>query len=375
MAIASGTSEILKIALGSTEVLKAAIGATDVWAVATGGGGGGGTFLADRYISPSGSNNNSGTITSPWLTPQYGWNNIGAGQVLAVRAGTYTASGTTTPVLTTSSGGSNSSSGMKRMVAYPNEARPLFRGGFFINSNYSAVEGIDINAGSSYWTADLLPLGFARGSNSVTGSGLRQCYVTTGNATNRQGILMGGSTVPTYDCFFTGCIFHNITGTQASGPHHGIYEQNGEGLFMSGCVFYRVGWDGSGAGYSGSRALQIYPKNVGAVMEYLTFHECNGGIVSAGGSPNGDHVLRKSIFSTLNPGSNGRDAYSTDGNHTLAPTQITNCVTYNAFALGGDVTVSGTTSTNPAYTNPAALNFRTAIADRGAFASATPPWT
>jgi hypothetical protein len=41
------------------------------------------------YVSPSGSNSNPGTITSPWLTIQHAANSVQAGDVVYVRAGTY----------------------------------------------------------------------------------------------------------------------------------------------------------------------------------------------------------------------------------------------------------------------------------------------
>lgn len=47
------------------------------------------SFGAERYVSTSGSNSNNGTIGSPWLTIQHALNNSSCGDVINVRAGTY----------------------------------------------------------------------------------------------------------------------------------------------------------------------------------------------------------------------------------------------------------------------------------------------
>jgi parallel beta-helix repeat protein len=44
---------------------------------------------ADYYVSPSGSNANSGSSTSPWQTITYGFGRLNAGDTLWVRSGTY----------------------------------------------------------------------------------------------------------------------------------------------------------------------------------------------------------------------------------------------------------------------------------------------
>src|SRR5664279_836139 len=72
------------------------------------------------YISPSGSDTNSGTITSPWFTMQKAWLNMVAGDLLYLRGGTYNY--TTKQSLTTKDG---SSSDTLKIFNYPGESPVL----------------------------------------------------------------------------------------------------------------------------------------------------------------------------------------------------------------------------------------------------------
>ena len=49
---------------------------------------------ATYYVSTTGSNSNSGTIGSPWLTWQYGFDQANAGDIVYIRGGTYAMTGT-----------------------------------------------------------------------------------------------------------------------------------------------------------------------------------------------------------------------------------------------------------------------------------------
>jgi len=48
------------------------------------------TNATTYYVATNGNDNNTGTITSPWLTWQKGFNSITAGDILYIRGGTYT---------------------------------------------------------------------------------------------------------------------------------------------------------------------------------------------------------------------------------------------------------------------------------------------
>ena len=47
------------------------------------------SYSADYYVSPTGNNSNSGIISSPWQTVQFGVDQLTAGDNLFLRAGTY----------------------------------------------------------------------------------------------------------------------------------------------------------------------------------------------------------------------------------------------------------------------------------------------
>ncbi len=82
------------------------------------------------YTSPSGNDNNAGTITAPWFTLQRAWTSVAAGDTIYMRGGTYTY--TVQPYLT---GKSGTASNMIRIWAYPGESPVITRGTSFNKSN------------------------------------------------------------------------------------------------------------------------------------------------------------------------------------------------------------------------------------------------
>ena len=47
------------------------------------------TAQTNYYVSTTGNNSNPGTLALPWQTLQYAANNVGTGEVVNVRGGTY----------------------------------------------------------------------------------------------------------------------------------------------------------------------------------------------------------------------------------------------------------------------------------------------
>jgi parallel beta-helix repeat protein len=84
-------------------------------------------FATTYYISPSGNDNNSGTITSPFFTLNKAWSVIKAGDIIYARGGTYRYS-----TRQTLNGKNGTSSDTIKIFAYPGE-RPIFTK----SSNYS----------------------------------------------------------------------------------------------------------------------------------------------------------------------------------------------------------------------------------------------
>ena len=103
------------------------------------------------YVSTTGNNSNSGTISSPWATPDYGMNHIAAGDILYVRGGTYTPTGYTSngnQCAVAVSGKNGTSSNYYQVYAYPGEF-PIIDGTNLTSTSYNRI-GIGI-FNSSYW--------------------------------------------------------------------------------------------------------------------------------------------------------------------------------------------------------------------------------
>ncbi len=101
------------------------------------------------YLSPSGNDNNPGTIDQPWFTLQKAWTVLAAGDLLYLRGGKYTY--TVQPYLT---GKSGTAGNLIKVWAYPGESPVITRGTsfnknngwhrgmVFLSGNYIHVKGI-----------------------------------------------------------------------------------------------------------------------------------------------------------------------------------------------------------------------------------------
>ncbi|HMU45674.1 MAG TPA: right-handed parallel beta-helix repeat-containing protein, partial [Chitinophagaceae bacterium] len=107
---------------------------------------------ANRYIAPNGNDNNSGTINSPWFSPNKAWQFMQPGDTLFVRGGQYLFNDQTQLYLVGRSGTVNN---RIVMVNYPGE-HPVFsptigytnnqehwRGGMYFEGNYAHFKGIE----------------------------------------------------------------------------------------------------------------------------------------------------------------------------------------------------------------------------------------
>ncbi|MGA2408744.1 MAG: DUF1565 domain-containing protein, partial [Bacteroidales bacterium] len=106
---------------------------------------------ATYYVATTGNDNNSGTISSPWLTWQKGFNSISAGDILYIRGGTYTPAGIVIADVFAAVGvnGKNGTSGSQYQVyAYPGEI-PVLDCSTLTNNSYVRI-GIMLT-NSSYW--------------------------------------------------------------------------------------------------------------------------------------------------------------------------------------------------------------------------------
>jgi hypothetical protein len=101
--------------------------------------------MATYYLSPSGSDSNSGTIGSPWWTLNKAWTVVSVDDIVYMRGGTYTY--TAQQFL---SGRSGSSGHYINIFAYPTETPIITRHSSFSHSPATNV-GIYLNGDYTYW--------------------------------------------------------------------------------------------------------------------------------------------------------------------------------------------------------------------------------
>lgn len=113
---------------------------------------------ATYYVATNGSDSNPGTLSQPWLTIQKGFSSISPGDILYIRGGTYTPSGTASGGVMAgaiASGKQGTATDMYNVFAYPGEVPVLDcrnitntsypRAGIcLVNSDYWYIRGIEI---------------------------------------------------------------------------------------------------------------------------------------------------------------------------------------------------------------------------------------
>jgi uncharacterized repeat protein (TIGR02059 family) len=223
---------------------------------------------ATYYVATTGNDNNPGTITSPWLTWQKGFNSISAGDILYIRGGTYTPAGIVIADVFAAVGvnGKNGTSGSQYQVyAYPGEI-PVLDCSTLTNNSYVRI-GIMLT-NSSYWHLMGLEI---KNCNQVTASsphyGGQGVYITGSSniiiencaAHNNQGPGMGTRDVN--ELTFLNCDSHDnydpysdIPGDNADGFDIGFNKNNGI-VRCTGCRSWNNSDDGfdmyQDSGYSG----------------------------------------------------------------------------------------------------------------------------
>jgi hypothetical protein len=85
------------------------------------------------YLSPTGNNNNTGTITSPWFSLERAWQTIQAGDTLYLRGGTYAYSD-----MQYLQGKNGTAGNLIKIWAYPGETPNITR-----SASYAIVNGVD----------------------------------------------------------------------------------------------------------------------------------------------------------------------------------------------------------------------------------------
>ena len=156
------------------------------------------------YVSTSGKDTNSGTITSPWLTIQHAANSVKAGDTVYVRAGVYK------EVVSIPSSGS-ASGGYITFSSYPGELATIDGTGLAIpngqwglvtieTQSYIIINGFEIRNYSTSKAADV-PIGiyiFGSGTNiQITNNHIHNISTTAkGCAANAFGMTVYGTQAP-----------------------------------------------------------------------------------------------------------------------------------------------------------------------------------
>jgi hypothetical protein len=148
---------------------------------------------ATYYVSTTGSDSNAGTIGSPWLTWGYAWNRLVAGDILYIRAGTYT-------TMQGLGGGNyngvriaykNGTSGSHITVSvYPGDSRPILdcsalstiagyhRGVLMDNCSYWDFNGLIIKNVREYTSSPTTYTGSAWEMQTCSNINITYCDVT-----------------------------------------------------------------------------------------------------------------------------------------------------------------------------------------------------
>ena len=209
------------------------------------------------YISPSGNNNNNGSITSPWRTILYGMQSLQSGDVLYIRDGVYNER-------VDISQKTGSSTAWYTVTNYPDESPVM-------NSADSQNVAIKLSA-STYWVIDGLKM------TSYLGAGV--WIATSGTGTRCDSILVQNLTIwdiadPTYV----------TSGTE------GILGDGGDHVTARNCHIYDIGLDRRSQADHG---IYIGYGAEGWIFDSNRIHNSTGSGIQMYGHPSGgDYCIVK----------------------------------------------------------------------------------
>jgi len=220
------------------------------------------TASCDLYVSPTGSDANSGTLAAPWQTAQHAFDNVQSGQTVCFRAGTYamTVSSSYNQVLSRS--GTASSPIM--FANYPGEVAVL-HGNTRVNGSYAIFRSSSMTAPGLIFegpTGQRLGLIEVMNTHDVTFD-----HVEIRNADYHAGLFQQGG----YNIKVLGSYVHdngrfNVTmtpeGSYSYNVDQGIYwdTTTGGGNLIANCLVE----------HNRATGIQLYPDPTGVVVEENT---------------------------------------------------------------------------------------------------------
>ncbi len=289
------------------------------------------------YASPSGNNNNNGSLGSPYLTAQKLFDSLSAGQTGCLRGGTYTTTG-----LSITHGGSQASP--ITLTSYPNEQASIVDsapGGATHNFIY-------VSNAASYVVLDRLNIDGGGQAIKVESTHIT---ISNSNITNhRVGqscFLLGGSSGAADNDTIRGNIIHGCGSN--TNQDHCIYDHNGTGTVIQ----YNVIYDCQ------AYAIQLYPVAVSTLFDHNT---TDGGLsTTRGGVLFGGETAPVTANTTV---SNNIITYAPTGGLTsfwggpvgTGNVASNNCL-WNAVDNGTGYTASGTITADPLFVDRTNHNY------------------
>lgn len=336
---------------------------------------------ATYYVATSGSNGNPGTIGSPWATWQWGFDHINAGDVLYIRGGTYTPSGTSgggfyNAVYVSKDGTAGSP---YTVSAYGTEV-PILDCSNITNSGYTH-NGIYLD-GADYWHLTGLTVIYAQQyAAHMWGIGIRlngssNCTIEKCNAHHNQGpgfmtrgycneaLFLNCDSYYNYDPLTTGPIGDDadgwdignwtgsilpiirLTGCRAwdnSDDGFDMYQGTGASsiYYLTNCWAWKNGWvpgtsttAGNGNGF---KYGQDFTDAYGTVKRYT--YNCISSNNRVRGFTQEDGVVTKYFYNNI-AYANGSWGFSFYSQDVSTDRLINNIAYYNANTVNEDITPS-----------------------------------
>lgn len=300
----------------------------------------------DKFASPSGSDSNPGTLAAPFRTLQKLQNALAAGEVGAMRGGTY-GTNTTYHNLSASGTGGNPIT----ITNYPSET-PLILGYIEVNGSFNTFQNLTID-----------------GSNSFLKS---QSYSPCNGQFQALGITTHGS-----DLIFDHCEIYQ-SGLKGSG-----FLVSGDRLTVRYCKIHDIGfcldfdhgiYVGHGAGHDIHHnwiwnnphgwGIQIYPVVANSHFHHNVIDACGCGFVF--GDDNGgtcvnnavDHnVVSNSVGLTTPFGTISGQGVTSAGLTGAGNTFSTNDCWNNPIGSPAGVTLTGNITSDPQFVSAASRNY------------------
>lgn len=129
------------------------------------------------FISPTGNDNNNGTISSPWFSLSKAWQNIQSGDTLYLRGGSYAYTNQSQCYLV---GKSGTASNPIRLFAYQNEVPVITKGQGYQNNNVHWRGGVFFSGDYTHWMG-IEFTGFVHGTDPVSPFIWRGLYIENAN--------------------------------------------------------------------------------------------------------------------------------------------------------------------------------------------------